>query len=127
MTTFSRLIAVAALAATLGGCAGSAVPRPTPPTAVRPAPPPTPPRITQSNSLVGHNANAALQMFGKPRLDLQEGMGRKLQFAGTPCILDVYYYAPKQGSEPIATHVDARTPEGRDANVDSCINALSRR
>ncbi|WP_428685090.1 hypothetical protein [Sphingopyxis sp.] len=127
MTNISRLIAVAALAATLGGCGAAAVPRPAPPSGVRPAPPPTPPRITQSNSLVGHNANAALQMFGKPRLDVQEGMGRKLQFAGTPCILDVYYYAPKQGSEPVATHVDARTPEGRDANVESCINALGRR
>ena len=127
MTNYSRLIAVAALAATLGGCAATAVPRPTQPAPARPGTTPTPPRITQSNSLVGHNANSALQLFGKPRLDIQEGMGRKLQFEGPPCILDVYYYAPKQGSEPIATHVDARTPDGRDANIDSCISALGRR
>lgn len=126
MTKYSSMIAVAVLATTLGGCGATAVPRPAPSVA-RPAQPPAPPHITQSNSLVGHNANAALSLFGKPRLDVKEGMGRKLQFAGTPCILDVYYYAPKQGSEPIATHVDARTPEGRDANVESCINALGRR
>ncbi|HEX2813912.1 MAG TPA: hypothetical protein VHO04_14650 [Sphingopyxis sp.] len=125
MTRHIRLIAVAMLAATLGGCAGAAVPRPAQP-AVRPAPPPTPPRITQNNSLVGHAANAALSLFGKPRLDVKEGMGRKLQFAGSPCILDIYYYAPKQGAEPVATYVDARTPDGRDANVDSCISALRR-
>ena len=125
MTRYSRLIAVAALAATLAGCAATAVPRPAQP-ATRPVPPPTAPRITQSNSLVGHSANAALSLFGKPRLDVKEGMGRKLQFAGAPCILDIYYYAPKQGAEPIATHVDARTPDGRDANVDSCISALQR-
>ncbi len=123
MTRYSRLIAVAALAATLGGCGTTAVPRPTQPS-VRPVPPPAAPRITQNNSLVGHSANAALSLFGKPRLDVKEGMGRKLQFAGTPCILDIYYYAPKQGAEPVATHVDARTPEGRDANVDSCVAAL---
>ena len=126
MTKYSSMIAVSLLATTLGGCGATAVPRPAPPV-VRPAPPPAPPHITQSNSLIGHNANAALSQFGKPRLDVKEGMGRKLQFAGPPCILDVYYYAPKQGSEPIATHVDARTPEGRDANVESCINALGRR
>jgi hypothetical protein len=125
MTNHRRLIAVAALAATLGGCAATAVPRPAQP-AVRPAPPPTPPRITQNNSLVGREANAALSLFGKPRLDVREGMGRKLQFAGSPCILDIYYYAPRQGAEPIATHVDARTPDGRDANIDSCITALQR-
>lgn len=125
MTRYSRLIAVAALAATLGGCGATAVPRPVQP-AARPVPPPTAPRITQNNSLVGHNANAALSLFGKPRLDVKEGMGRKLQFAGTPCILDIYYYAPKQGSEPVATYVDARTPDGRDANVDSCVTALQK-
>ncbi|PQM28897.1 hypothetical protein CVO77_10820 [Sphingopyxis lindanitolerans] len=125
MTRYLRPLAIAALAATLGGCAGAAVPRPTAP-AARPVPPPTPPRITQNNSLVGHAANAALSLFGKPRLDVSEGMGRKLQFAGSPCILDIYYYAPKQGAEPIATYVDARTPDGRDANVDSCITALRR-
>ena len=126
MTNTYRLIAVAALAATLGGCAGTAVPRPAQP-AARPAPPSTAPRITQNNRLIGHNANAALSQFGKPRLDIKEGMGRKLQFAGPPCILDVYYYAPRQGTDPVATHVDARTPDGRDANVESCINALAHR
>ena len=82
------------------------------------------PRV--SSSLVGQHAGAALAQFGKPRLDIAEGAGRKLQFAGAACILDIYYYAPKQGAEPVATHVDARTPEGRDANVDSCVNALRR-
>ena len=126
MTNYSRLIAVAALAATLGGCAAPAVPRPTQPAPARPGTTPTPPRITQSNSLVGHNANSALQLFGKPRLDVSEGAGRKLQFAGSACILDVYYYAQRSGAEALATHVDARTPDGRDADVDSCIAALRR-
>lgn len=121
----NRLIAIAALAIPLAGCAATPIPRAAPPVA-RPAPPPTAPHIVQNNGLVGRNANMALGMFGKPRLDVSEGMGRKLQFAGPPCILDVYYYAPKQGAEPIATHVDARTPDGRDANVDSCITALQR-
>jgi hypothetical protein len=40
--------------------------------------------------------------------------------------LDVYYYAQRSGAEALATHVDARTPDGRDANVDSCIAALRR-
>ncbi|MBL0916929.1 MAG: hypothetical protein IBJ13_15950 [Sphingopyxis sp.] len=110
----------------LAGCASSAaIPRPSQPVAA-PRPPWTPPRITQNNSLVGQQGNAALSQFGKPRLDVVEGAGRKLQFAGTACTLDIYYYAPKTGADPIATHVDARTPDGRDANVDSCVNALRR-
>lgn len=125
MTRIYRTVVIAALAAALGGCAATAVPRVTPP-AARPLPPTTAPRITQNNSLVGHNANAALSQFGRPRLDVKEGVGRKLQFAGTACILDIYYYAPRQGAEPVATHVDARTPDGRDANVESCVTALRR-
>lgn len=119
-----RLAAIAMFALTLGACAGPAIPRATPPKAPPAAAPIAPPRPTQNNSLIGHSANAALGMFGKPRLDISEGTGRKLQFAGAACTLDVYYYAPKQGADLLATHVDARTPEGRDANVPNCIEAL---
>lgn len=123
---FNALPALAASTLLVAGCAGPAIPIPGQTAAPPPRPAAAPPRIVQSNSLVGHNAGMALSLFGKPRLDISEGTGRKLQFAGDPCILDVYYYAPKQGAEPVATHVDARTPDGRDANVDSCINALRR-
>jgi hypothetical protein len=121
-----RLAAIAGLALTLGACAGPAIPRAAPPPRTAPPPPAaiTPPRPTQNNSLIGQNANAALGMFGKPRLDIAEGTGRKLQFAGAACIIDIYYYAPKAGADPLATHVDARTPDGRDANLPSCIEAL---
>lgn len=125
--TIRRHIAIAAMTISLGGCAATAVPRATPPApAAKPAPPVASPRITQTNSLVGQHAGAALSLFGKPRLDVTEGSGRKLQFAGAACTLDIYYYPPKAGSDPIATHVDARTPDGRDANVDSCVTALRR-
>src|SRR3546814_8937291 len=43
-----------------------------------------------------------------------EGAGRKLQFSGSNCTLDVYFYAPRAGANPVATHVDARTPDGRN-------------
>lgn len=123
--TIKELLAIAAATGLLAGCAATPPPRSTQPvTTSRPLA--TPPRIVQNNSLVGQHANAALSLFGKPRLDVAEGAGRKLQFAGTACILDIYYYAPKAGADAIATHVDARTPDGRDTNVDSCVSALRR-
>src|SRR5690606_41711800 len=102
------------LGARPAACAGRAGPRAAPPgcAAARPAPrgsaqvPVTAPRVVQNNSLIGHDADAAIGLFGKPRLDVTEGAGRKLQFAGQACILDVYYYAPRQGAKPLATHVD---------------------
>ncbi|AMG72643.1 hypothetical protein [Sphingopyxis granuli] len=120
-----RPFAAAALAATLSGCAATAVPRPAAP----PTPtvfPPSTPRITQNNNLVGRDADSTIRLFGKPRLDVTEGAGRKLQFAGSACTIDVYYYPPRVGATPVATHVDARTPDGRDTNVDGCIGALRR-
>jgi len=122
----SRTAAAAGLALLLAGCAGGAIPRAAPPAASAGVPPITTPRVTQNNALIGHDADAAIGAFGRPRLDVTEGAGRKLQFAGDPCVLDVYYYAPRQGAKPLATHVDARTPDGRDANIDSCIAALRR-
>ena len=126
MINNSRLAIFTGFALLLSGCAGNAIPRATPPKAPPAAGPITAPRPTQNNSLIGHSANSALSLFGKPRLDVAEGAARKLQFAGTACILDIYYYVPKQGADALATHVDARTPDGRDANVPSCIEALRR-
>ena len=126
MINNSRLAIFTGFALLLGGCAGNAIPRATPPKAAPSAGPITAPRPIQTNSLIGRSANSALSLFGKPRLDVAEGAARKLQFAGAACILDIYYYAPKQGADALATHVDARTPDGRDANVPSCIEALRR-
>jgi len=120
-----RLAAIAGLALTLGACAGPAIPRPsTPPPAAQQ--PTTVVKPVQNNALIGNSADAVGRMFGKPRLDVTEGAGRKLQFAGSNCTLDVYFYAPRAGAIPVATHVDARTPDGRNADVNSCAQSLQR-
>ena len=122
-----RLAAIAGLTLTLGACAGSAIPRATPPPRTTATPPPTTVvKPVQNNALIGNSADAIGRMFGKPRLDITEGAGRKLQFAGSNCILDIYFYAPRAGANPVATHVDARTPDGRNAEVNSCAQALQR-
>ena len=78
-------------------------------------------------SVMGRNARAVIALFGAPDLDLREGNARKLQFLGPACVLDVYLYPPQSGGDPIATHVDARLPDGRDMDRSSCAAALSRR
>ncbi|MBA3939858.1 MAG: hypothetical protein C0520_01470 [Sphingopyxis sp.] len=108
----------------LSGCGASAIPRPA---AIPPkAPPPTVVKPVQHNALIGSSTDAVGRMFGKPRLDVTEGAGRKLQFAGASCILDIYFYSARAGADPVATHVDARTPDGRNAEVDGCANSLRR-
>ena len=79
-----------------------------------------------AHSMDERSADAIGRMFGKPRLDVTEGAGRKLQFAGSSCTLDVYFYVPRAGASPVATHVDARTPDGRNAEVNSCAQSLQR-
>jgi hypothetical protein len=41
-------------------------------------------------------------------------------------VIDVYFYAPRAGAAPVATHVDSRTPDGRNAELNSCVEALRR-
>jgi hypothetical protein len=120
-----RLAAIAGLALTVGACAGPAIPRPATPSG-GPPPPTTVVRPVQNNSLIGNSADAIGRMFGKPRLDVTEGAGRKLQFAGSNCIIDIYFYAPRAGANPVATHVDARTPDGRSADVNGCAQSFQR-
>ena len=64
-----------------------------------------------------------IAQFGEPELDVREGEGRKLQFAGPICVLDAYLYS-KGHREPVVTYVDARQPDGRDIDRASCVAAL---
>jgi hypothetical protein len=98
----------------------------------KPAPPPKAvfrapeiQRLPGLESVIDKDAAALTREFGKPRLEVREGDMRKLQFAGEPCVLDVYLYPLRPGSEPIATYVDARrASDGLDVDRAACIAAL---
>lgn len=70
-------------------------------------------------------ANELIQHFGRPRLQIQEGEGTKLQFAGPTCMLDFYLY-PTQGGAPRVSHIDARNIQGGDANTQACVYEIER-
>jgi len=76
--------------------------------------------------VIGRTAGFLASGFGRPALDVREGPGRKLQFSGAACVLDLYLYPPKGGGEPIVTYVDARRPDGTDFDRASCVAALQR-
>lgn len=92
------------------------------------AAPPAPVYPTHGlESVLGRGARALTTLFGNPDLDVREGAARKLQFIGPACVLDVYLYPSREGADPVATHVDARLPDGRDMDRSSCVAALTRR
>ena len=102
----------------LAGCGGdSARPLSTRPLSTRPPPPalghkPPPPVRVQVlpgvQGVIGVDAAGLVRQFGKPRLDVWEGDAHKLQFAGAPCVLDVYLYPLHPGATPVASYVEAR-------------------
>lgn len=78
--------------------------------------------------VIGATPAQLSRQFGHPRLDVWEGDARKLQFTGSPCILDVYLYPSAPGREPQATYVDARrSTDGQDVDRAACVSALRRR
>jgi hypothetical protein len=129
------LIAACAAVPATQPVAGPAPPRTSvvPPT--NPAPPPKqafrPPEIQRLPGLervIEKNAAALVSQFGTPQLDVHEGDMRKLQFAGEPCVLDVYLYPLHPGSEPVATYVDARrATDGLDVDRAACVASLVKR
>jgi hypothetical protein len=74
-------------------------------------------------AVMGKDAVTLTRMFGKPRLDVVEVQGRKLQFSGRACILDAYLYPDGKNSE-VVTHVDARRSDGAEVDRAQCVNAL---
>lgn len=97
------------------------------------APPVTGARAPQIQRLPGledvieRDAASLARRFGDPRLDVREGDMRKLQFAGEPCVLDVFLYPLREGQEPVATYVEARrASDGQEVDRASCVAALRR-
>lgn len=139
-----RRLGLLALAASLAGCV--AVPQPrtesAPATARPPAPPPQvsrpapavsgfrAPRVMSLPGLehiIGRNATALANIFGPPRLTVNEGDARKLQFTGPACVLDVYLYPLGPGAEPTATYLEARrASDGMEVDRAACAAALRR-
>jgi hypothetical protein len=77
------------------------------------------------SSLDGMTANELGQHFGRPRLQVREGQGTKLQFAGPNCVLDAYLY-PSQSGAGVSrvTYVDTRNFQGAPVNPQNCIASL---
>lgn len=136
-----RKLAIALSALAVSACAGGSgvIPNRTASSAARPpvaTPPPSnrafrPPQVMRQRGLdgvIGARASALTARFGAARIDLAEGDARKLQFASDRCVLDVFLYPLQAGSEPVATHVDARLRVG-GSEVDraSCIAEIERR
>jgi hypothetical protein len=138
------ILAATALFPLLSACGGSSsggkvqsasapVARPAPTRPVVRQPMRRPPRAPQVQALpgaegvIGATAADLARQFGTPRLDVWEGDARKLQFTGTPCVLDVFLYPAAPGREPQATYVDARRNDGQDVDRSACIAALRKR
>lgn len=84
-------------------------------------PPPPPPGL---ELLLDQLPETAISLLGQPRLDKKEGNSRQLQYVGG-CVLDIWYYA-KPGPALLATHADARLPDGRDFAAGECLQLLIR-
>ena len=88
---------------------------------------PTQPAADQHDhrTLNGMTASELIEHFGRPRLQVQEGDGTKLQFMGVSCVLDFYLY-PGQGGAPRVTYMDARNIQGADVSTQSCVYEIER-
>jgi hypothetical protein len=101
--------------------------------AATPRPVDTPARVVpaavtrERGDLIGLDANALVERFGSPRLQVREGDGTKLQFAAGSCLLDAYLYPATGGGVPRTAHVDTRGRDGRSMDQAGCIALLDAR
>lgn len=108
------------------------LPRPQQPGPVETAPPTAdfiPPRPMRQEGLepvIGRGQAALVQLLGSPRISVEEGDARKLQWRGEACVLDIYFFPVRPGAEPVATWIEARrASDGRDVDRVQCLLALS--
>jgi len=81
--------------------------------------------VTERGDLIGLDATALGARFGQPRLQVREGVGLKLQFAGGTCLLDAYLYPSP--ALPRVSHVDTRNREGVPVAQADCIRMIEAR
>ena len=110
-----RYLLSAAALLLLAGCGTTPVP------VIKPDRP-VPSVPAQRGGLIGLDANTLATRLGRPRLQVREGDGTKLQFAGGTCLLDAYLY-PSPGL-PRVTHVDTRNREGRPVAQAECVRMI---
>ena len=73
-------------------------------------------------------AGELIEHFGKPRIQITEGIGTKLQFAGPACVLDAYLYPPGNGGgTPRVTEIEARNFQGGDVSAQSCVYSIEQK
>ena len=87
---------------------------------------PPPPSTVGLEKVLGATPQTVIQLIGSPTLDRQEGKGRHLQFTRGACVLDLFFYAPAQGGEPVATYADARMKDGGLIDTASCLQLQQR-
>lgn len=139
------LFTATAWALLLAGCVSPA-PAPAPPPPVSrpvvqplpgvPTPVDTPPPVESFrmpdimrgaglDGVIREGPNTLIRQFGQPRLDVTEGDMRKLQFAGAPCVLDVFLYPLRPGGDPQSTWLEARrASDGAAVDLLACMQAL---
>lgn len=126
MSHFARLFSAAAAMSLLGACATAPTPAAPSPQPAKPyIAPPKPIKLDKRGleAVLGAEEPALVKLFGKPRLDVVEVNGRKLQFMGEPCVLDAYLYPDNKGVERV-TYVDARNRDGAAVDRAACVEAL---
>jgi hypothetical protein len=125
MSIKTRLFAPILTLGLLSACATTPAARPNTPASKPYIAPPAPIKLDKRGleSVLGAEEPALTRMFGKPRLDVVEVNGRKLQYMGEPCILDAYLYPDNKGVERV-TYVDARNRDGAAVDRAACVEAL---
>jgi len=129
-----RSVAVLILALAVSACASGGASKPPiltqrAPAVAQPAPgsfrgPPMP-STGQLGAIIGLQASALIERFGKARIDLSEGDARKLQFTGSTCVLDIFLYPASAGAEPVASHVESRLRrDGSATDRQNCIREV---
>lgn len=132
----AQMALLAVITALLAACASGGAGRPAPARAGAVAGAPrgnivVVPQVMAAAGLegvIGLSAAALTRRFGTPRIELAEGDARKLQFAGSNCVLDIYLYPVAAAAERTATHVAARLRQGGAAtDPGACIREVERR
>ncbi|MFM7347486.1 MAG: hypothetical protein ACKO1J_19200 [Tagaea sp.] len=129
--------AAAALALTLGACAGPGE-QVSPPVAIVPLPPAASPAqpgaapqvaaappVAGARGLVGLSRDALGARLGQAGFVRRDGPAEVWRYRGRDCLLDVFVYRETDGAQRVA-HIDARTLQGRPTPPDPCLDALER-
>ncbi len=80
--------------------------------------------LPDANMLIGQTPRIVQNAIGEPSLVRRDGNVQIILYKKPECVFEVIFYEPSENDHFTATDINARTADGKDTDIDLCLNNI---